>query len=65
MAANLSRNTLFMVLKFLQSVRGRFTDDVSETIVGLIFTGREQEYYDIHGESLKSRLDQKLLCSRL
>jgi hypothetical protein len=54
-----------MVLKFLQSVRGRFTDDVSETIVGLIFTGREQEYYDIHGESLKSRLDQKLLCSRL
>ena len=36
-----SEVTLFLVLGFLQGVRGEFTDDVSETAVGPIFTGQE------------------------
>jgi hypothetical protein len=31
----------FLVLGFLHGVRGEFTDDVSETAVGLIYTGHE------------------------
>jgi hypothetical protein len=34
---------VFLILGFLQGVRGEFTDDVSETVVGPIFTGHELE----------------------
>jgi hypothetical protein len=41
-----TRNMLgycFLPLGFLHSVRGEFTDDVSETAVGPILTGHEQQ----------------------
>ena len=36
-------NIVFMVLGLLQGVRGEFTDDVSDTALGPIFTGQELE----------------------
>jgi hypothetical protein len=34
---------LFLVLGFLHGVRDKFSEDVSETVVGPIFTGQESE----------------------
>jgi hypothetical protein len=36
-------NIVFLVLGSLHGVQGEFTDDVSETAVGPIFTGHELE----------------------
>ena len=37
-------NIFFLVLGFLHGVRGEFTNDVSATAVGPIFTGNESEF---------------------
>jgi hypothetical protein len=37
-------NIVFWFWGFLHGVRGEFTDEVSETAVGPIFTGREYEF---------------------